>query len=81
MQRCPQCGYDEGTDWSRVLGVFAVSLLYIIYLVSADSTPKSWRLVALSAYLIFTLGTIWYGIKQKRIRDEHLKLHPTLRAS
>ena len=81
MPRCPKCGHDEVPDWSRVVGVFAVSLLYLIYLVTADSTPRSWRFVALSAYLVFTLGTIWYGIKQKRIRDEHLKLHPTLRAS
>ncbi len=76
MQKCPHCGYDEGTDWARVSGVVAVGLLYVIYIVSADQTPKSWRLVGLLAYLIFIFGGVWRGIKDKRNRDEYLRLHP-----
>jgi hypothetical protein len=77
MQRCPKCGYNEGTDWFRILGVISVGLLYVIYTISADSTPKSWRLIGLFAYLTFMAGGLWRGIKDKRNRDEYLKLHPS----
>ena len=76
MRRCPQCGYNEGTDWFRALSVLAFGLLYLIYIVSADSTPK-WRLIGLIAYLTFMAGGFWRGIKDKKNHDEYLKLHPS----
>jgi hypothetical protein len=48
---------------------------------SADQTSKGWRLIAMVAVLLLSAGNVWRGFKNKRNRDEYLKLHasPTQR--
>jgi len=76
MQRCPKCGYREGTDWLSILCIVAVGLLYVAFILVADGGPRDIRAMGLAAYLFFIAATIWKGLREKRSRKEYLKLHP-----
>ena len=77
MQRCPQCGYREGTDWPGILGTVSVATLYCVFILG-DVTPPSLRLLGLIAYLVFLAGTWWRVSRDKRNREEYLKPHPSV---
>jgi len=79
MQRCPKCGYQEGTDWPWFLSVAAVTLLYIAFIYRNEPTLKeSSRWMGLAAYLFFLAATTWRGLREKRNRKEYEKLHPPI---
>jgi hypothetical protein len=76
MQRCPKCGYREGTDWPGILWAVAFSVLYLVFIVVPDHLPKSYRFAGLVAFLLFQAGTVWKARREKKYRDEYLRLNP-----
>ena len=77
MQKCPKCGYSEGTDWPWILCIVAVTLLYFAFIFRAEPTLKeSIRWMGLAAYLFFLAATTWKGLREKRSHKEYLNVHP-----
>jgi hypothetical protein len=77
MQRCPKCGYREGTDWPWILCVVAVSVLYIAFVLAADQQLKSVRLTGVLAYVLVAAAATWRGLREKRNRKLYSELHPS----
>lgn len=77
MQRCPKCGYRDAVNWPMVFWVVAFGLLYIVFILTSDNAPRSYRLAGLLAYLLFMAGTIWKNFREGRNRREYLKQHPS----
>jgi len=82
MQRCPKCGYRDRVDWSWILCSVAFVLLYFASIFGADRIPTSYRTMVFAArfaaFLLFMAGTVWKGLRNKRDRDEYLKLNPSV---
>jgi len=76
MQKCPKCGYDEGTDWPWIICVVAAGVLYIVFILVADAGPRDSRSIGFAAYLFFVVAGLWKGFRDNRSRKEYLKLHP-----
>jgi hypothetical protein len=68
---CPECGYKERVDWTKILFMVSFGLLYALW-IESDFIPKhELRFYGLGALLIYTVGvmlTAYRGLK-------HLKLH------
>ena len=73
MQRCPECGYREGMDWSAFL--WALAFLLIVF--AADYSPRNFRVIEIAAVLVFAAGMIWKGLRSRRNDLEYLTLHPS----
>jgi hypothetical protein len=79
MQRCPKCGYREGTEWPWILCIAAVSVLYMAFILAIDRELRdvlNVRWVGLVAYLLFGAAMTWRGFREKRYHKEYLALHP-----
>jgi hypothetical protein len=75
MHQCPKCGYREGTDWPGILWVLAFTALYVIFIIVPDHVPMSYRFAGLLAFFLFQAGTFWKARREKKNRDEYLKLN------
>ena len=76
MQRCPKCGYREGTDWPGMLLEAAFFVLYLVFIVLPDRVPRGYRFAVLAAFVLFQTGTVWKGKRERKHREEYLKLNP-----
>lgn len=79
MQRCPKCGYRDRVDWPGILWVLAFGFLYLVFVLTAERAPRSYRFMGFVAFLLFTAGTGWRALRGQKDRSEYLKLNPPVR--
>ena len=78
MQRCPKCGYRDGTDWPRILCSVAFIFLYLVFMLGGDYLSKRWNLLGTMALLVFTLGTFLQIRRDRRNQRQYLEMHPSI---
>ena len=74
MQRCPKCGYRERYDWPAMLSVLAFALLYLVFVAAAPHVSRSYRLLALVAFVMFMAASAWNMLRNERNRREYLRV-------
>ena len=74
MQKCPKCGYNEGTDWPGMLMIVAFVLVSVV---AGISGAKSVDLSIGVGMFLFAASIFWRSVRQDRNRAEHLKMQPT----
>jgi hypothetical protein len=73
MQKCPKCGYNEGTDWPGLLLMAAYGLVSVV---AGIGGPRIVQLGCAGGSFLFFAAIIWRSAREDRNRVECLKLHP-----
>ena len=68
MQRCPQCGCKDKFNWPVLLMMLAFLMLYLTWMLG-DYQPRQLKPVGLAAFVLYSAGVCWMGIRNGRDRD------------
>jgi hypothetical protein len=63
MQKCPRCGYNEGTSWTLLVQIFAFTLLGSAFM-SSDVRPRV-RLLGEFGIVLFFAAAVWRRISER----------------